>query len=77
MAIVVDAIAWVVSAAVLRVGLKVLLTAFPTLGLPALLLMMAPAIVTAYLAFFVPQSSFVPGYRFLLLLLGFLVGGRF
>lgn len=75
-ALVVDTIAWVVGAATVRVGLLFLLHNFPILQIPITVLMVAPAILAAYLALFVPRSGVISGYRLLLVMLGLWLGGR-
>lgn len=75
LAILIDATTWVAAATLLRVGMKFALTTFPVLWLPIAILMVTPALLTVYLAIFVPKSGFVPGYRLLLIILGFLIGG--
>jgi hypothetical protein len=70
---VIDAIGWVLGATLLRVGLKFLVATFSLPQLPITLLMVAIAV---YLAIIVPRSTQVSVYRFLLIVLGFWLGGR-
>ncbi|MBW4520439.1 MAG: putative sulfate/molybdate transporter [Scytolyngbya sp. HA4215-MV1] len=70
---IVDAGLWVVSATLLRMGLKFLVVTFSLPQLPMTLLMAAIAV---YLAIFVPRSTAVSIYRLLLIVLGFWLGGH-
>jgi hypothetical protein len=72
-----DAALWVVIAAVVRVGIKFLLLAFPALAPVTTLLMLAPAAIAAYLAIFVPKAGWISIYRLFLITLGLVLGGKF
>ncbi|GEM_PF-819688 len=71
-----DAMLWIVMAAVVRVGVRLLLAMVPVLAPVFSVLMFAPAILAVYLALFVPRAGFVSVYRLFLLMLGLLIGGR-
>lgn len=71
-----DAIAWIVVAVVLRVGVRWLIVWQPSLWPIAALIVMAPALSAAYLASQFPRLSLVLGYRSLLILLGLMLGGK-
>ncbi|KAM3090348.1 hypothetical protein ACKFKG_29980 [Phormidesmis sp. 146-35] len=71
-----DALLWTLAAAGLRIGLSFLVEIIPVLAMPIGALMFVPAIVAAYLAFFVPRSSPVLLYRLLLVTLGLFIGGK-
>jgi hypothetical protein len=75
-ALVRDAIAWTIAAAVLRVGVDFLLAAFPSFWPPVALLLVTPAMIAACLTTLMPQAGFTLGYRLLLILFGLLLGGR-
>jgi hypothetical protein len=71
-----DAVLWIVLAAAIRVGARLLLAMFPALTPVLVLLMFAPAALAVYLAMFVPRAGFVSIYRLFLIMLGLLLGGR-
>ncbi|XHX78248.1 MAG: hypothetical protein RBJ76_28110 [Stenomitos frigidus ULC029] len=72
-----DAVLWIVLAAAIRVGARLLLVPFPALAPVLLVLMFAPAAGAVYLALCVPRAGFVSIYRLFLIMLGLLLGGRF
>lgn len=72
-----DAALWIVLAAAIRVGAKLLLIQVPALAPVLLVLMFAPAAAAVYLAMCVPKAGFVSIYRLFLIMLGLLLGGRF
>lgn len=72
-----DAALWIVLAAAIRVGARLLLTQVPALAPLLLVLMFAPAAAAVYLAICVPNAGFVSIYRLFLIMLGLLLGGRF
>ncbi|MBW4470420.1 MAG: hypothetical protein KME45_08425 [Stenomitos rutilans HA7619-LM2] len=71
-----DAVLWIVLAAAIRVGSRLLLAMVPALTPVFLVLMFAPAALAVYLALFVPRAGFVSIYRLFLIMLGLLLGGR-
>ncbi|HEY9910051.1 MAG TPA: hypothetical protein V6D18_20850 [Thermosynechococcaceae cyanobacterium] len=73
----IDALTWIVAAAVIRVGTRILLTVFPALSPVVIVLMLAPAAIALLLTAFVPKSGCLPLYRLGLIPLGLLLGGRF
>jgi hypothetical protein len=72
-----DAVLWIAASAVLRVGLRYVLAAFPALSPVLSALMLAPAALALYLAFCVPKAGWVTIYRLFLITIGLLVGGKF
>ena len=72
-----DAVLWIVLAAAIRVGARLLLIQVPALAPVLLVLMFAPAAAAVYLAMCVPKAGFVSIYRLFLIMLGLLLGGRF
>ncbi|MBD2076109.1 hypothetical protein H6F86_19980 [Phormidium sp. FACHB-592] len=72
-----DAALWIVLAAAIRVGARLLLMQVPALAPVLLVLMFAPAAAAVYLAMCVPKAGFVSIYRLFLIMLGLLLGGRF
>lgn len=71
-----DAVAWIAVAAAVRIGLQVLMAAYPAFWLPTVLLLVIPVLIAAYQITFMTQSGIVWGYRLLLVLVGLLLGGR-
>ncbi|MEB3337303.1 MAG: hypothetical protein VKJ46_07580 [Leptolyngbyaceae bacterium] len=72
-----DGVVWIVAAAVIRLGLQVIVNAYPALWMPAVLVLITPALIATYQITFMTQSGLILGYRLLLLLVGLLLGGRF
>jgi hypothetical protein len=66
----------VLGAAMLRVGLDLLVASYPMLWVPSLLVMLAPAAIAIYRSTLVPQTGFIWGYRLFSLMIGLLLGGR-
>lgn len=71
-----DAVLWIVLAAAIRVGARLVLAMVPVLTPVFMVLMFAPAVLAVYLAMFVPRAGFVSIYRLFLITLGLLLGGR-
>jgi hypothetical protein len=67
---------WVIGAVVARVGLDLLLLAFPGMWIPVIGLIVAPAAIALYRTTVAPQTGIVWGYRLLLVMIGLLIGGR-
>jgi hypothetical protein len=72
-----DALMWLVAAVMVRVCARILLSAYPVL-MPVLVgLMLVPAAIAVYLALCVPRVGMLSFYRLFLVMLGFLLGGKF
>ncbi len=71
-----DAALWTIGAIAARVGIDMLLASFPTLWLPVIAAVMAPAAIAIYQSTVDPKSGFTLGYRLLLIMIGLLLGGR-
>ncbi len=71
-----DAVLWIVLSAVIRLGARFLVMAYPALSPVVLILMFVPTALAVYLAVFVPRAGFVSIYRLFLITLGLLLGGR-
>jgi hypothetical protein len=71
-----DAAVWIIGATVARVGLDLLLSAFPQLWLPIVTLIVLPAAIAIYRTTFTPETGFAWGYRLFLVMIGLLLGGR-
>lgn len=74
--IAIDAMLWTLTATGVRLGIQGVIVWIPSLAVPLTLVMLLPAIVAAYLAFFVPQSSTTVIYRLLLITLGLFLGSK-
>ncbi|OUC16725.1 MAG: hypothetical protein B0A82_00420 [Alkalinema sp. CACIAM 70d] len=74
--IAIDALLWTLVATGVRLGIQGVILWIPSLAVPLTLVMLLPAIVAAYLAFFVPQSSTTVIYRLLLITLGLFLGSK-
>ncbi|NJL22313.1 MAG: hypothetical protein HC895_18235 [Leptolyngbyaceae cyanobacterium SM1_3_5] len=72
-----DAAIWMIGATVLRVGLDLLLSSFPSLWFPIAGLIVLPAAIAIYRTTFTPETGFAWGYRLFLAMIGLLLGGRF
>lgn len=62
--------------AALRFGLDWVVAVHPTLWLPSIFIMVAPALFAVLRATVAPQSGFAWGYRLFAILIGLLIGGR-
>lgn len=71
-----DAALWIAISAIVRVGSRYVIAAFPMLSPIFLVLMLAPAIAAVYLVFCVPKAGWIPYYRLFLIMVGFSVGGK-
>ena len=71
-----DAMIWFSSATILRLGLDFSLTAYPILWPPVLVFISALVAIALYRTAFAKQADFGLGYRLLLAIAGFIVGGR-
>lgn len=71
-----DAVLWVVVAAVVRVGVRFLLSAVPALLPIVVLVLLAPAALAVYLAVWVPNARLLSIYRLFLVMLGLVLGGK-
>lgn len=71
-----SALLLVAGSAALRFGLDWVVAIHPTLWLPSILVMVAPALFAAYRSTVAPQSGFAWGYRLFAILIGLLLGGR-
>lgn len=71
-----DAALWIATAAIVRVGSRYVLSAFPVLSPVFLILMLAPAIAALYLILCVPKVGWLSYYRLFLIMVGLLVGGK-
>jgi hypothetical protein len=71
-----DAIAWIITAALLRVIIDLWLSTSTSFWLPGMFILIAPAFCAVSLATLVPQLSVILGYRLLLIMIGFLLGGK-
>jgi hypothetical protein len=71
-----DAAIWLAIAGVSRVGLRYLAGSLPWLAPGFTFLMLVPAVLAVFLAFFVPRVGWVPYYRLFLIMLGLLLGGK-
>lgn len=76
LAIAIDAALWVLASAGLRIGLNTLAIGLPLLSGPIKALLIVPALIAIYSAFFVPQANQVGIYRLLLISLGLFIGGK-
>ena len=72
----VDAVIWIVLAALGRVVVRLLLAVFPALSPLAIGLMAIPAAIGLFLLLFVPKAGYLPVYRLFLITLGLLLGGK-
>jgi len=68
---------WLVGSTLARVAIDLVLVSNPTLWLPAVALIVAPAAIAAYRTTVAPETSIQWGYRLLLIMVGLLLGGRF
>ena len=71
-----EAVVLVLGSAMLRVGLDLLVTSYPVLWLPSLLVMLTPAAIAIYRSTLAPQTGLIWGYRLFSLMIGLLLGGR-
>jgi hypothetical protein len=71
-----NAAIWVIGSVVARVGLDLMLLAFPNMWLPVIALIVTPAAIAVYRATVAPQTGILWGYRLLLVMIGLLIGGR-
>jgi hypothetical protein len=71
-----DIALWVTGAAIVRVGLDLLLLTFPILWPPMVLILVAFAAIAIYQTTLTSTSSLSLGYRLLLIMVGLLIGGR-
>ena len=71
-----DAVLWVVVAAVVRVGVRFLLSAGPALLPIVVLVLLAPAALAVYLTVWVPKARLLSIYRLFLVMLGLVLGGK-
>ena len=71
-----DAMIWFSSAAIIRLGLDFLLTTYPALWPPVLVMILGLVAIALYRTVFAPQADFGLGYRLLLAIAGLIVGGR-
>lgn len=67
---------WLVGALITRVGLNIMLAAFPGAWLLAIGIIVVPAAIAVYQATTFPSSGFVWGCRLFLIMIGLLLGGR-
>lgn len=74
--IVLEAIAWVAGATVLRLLADWLLALQPLLWIPVALCLLMPAVLAISLAIWAPPLTLVLGYRLLLTAIGLVLGGR-
>lgn len=71
-----NAAIWIIGSVVARVGLDLMLLAFPGMWLPVIGMIVTPAAIAVYRATVAPQTGIIWGYRLLLVMIGLLVGGR-
>lgn len=71
-----SATTWLVGAAVVRIGLDMVLLSFPGLWLPVVGVIIAPTVFAVYRTSVAPQSSLTWVYRLFLIMAGLLIGGR-
>ncbi len=71
-----DAALWIATAAIVRVGSRYVLSAFPVLSPVFLILMLAPAIAALSLIVCLPKVGWLPYYRLFLIMVGLVVGGK-
>ncbi len=72
----IDALIWLVLAALGRLGIRMLLLAFPVLSPGATGLLALPAAIGVGLLVFAPKVGYLPIYRLVLVTLGLWLGGR-
>lgn len=75
-AILMEALLWVIGAAILRMGADLILSAMPILWVPVALILALPSVLAISLATWAPPLSLVLGYRLLLTAMGLLLGGK-
>lgn len=75
-AILLEAIAWVVGAALLRCTADAVLAALPVLWIPIALVILLPAVLAICLSTWAPPLSLILGYRLILTGIGLLLGGK-
>ncbi|MCU0526191.1 MAG: hypothetical protein MUF72_15340 [Elainella sp. Prado103] len=66
----------IAGAAVLRVVLDSIITIYPVLWLPGVLIMITPALFAVYRSTLTPHVGFAWGYRLFAIMIGLLLGGR-
>jgi hypothetical protein len=71
-----DAALWTIGAIAARIGIDMLLAAFPHLWLLVVAIVVAPAAIAIYQSMLNPKAGFKLGYRLLLIMIGLLLGGR-
>ena len=71
-----EAIAWMLTAAILRWSANWVLAAMPALWVPVALLLLLPAILAVSLSFWAANLSPVLGYRLILIAIGLVLGGK-
>ena len=76
MPIVLEAIAWVAGATLLRMVADGLLALQPTLWIPVALVLSMPAVLAISLSIWAPPLTLILGYRLLLTAIGLVLGGR-
>ena len=76
MPIVLEAIAWVAGAILLRMVADWLLALQPALWIPVALVLSMPAVLAISLSIWAPPLTLILGYRLLLTAIGLVLGGR-
>ena len=71
-----EAIAWILTAAMLRWSANWVLAAVPALWVPVALLLLLPASLAVSLSFWAANLSPVLGYRLILTAIGLVLGGK-
>lgn len=71
-----EAIAWMLTAAILRWSANWVLAAVPVLWVPVALLLLLPASLAVSLSFWAANLSPVLGYRLILTAIGLVLGGK-
>lgn len=74
--ILLEAIAWIAGATLLRMIADWLLAMQPALWIPVAFVLVLPAVLTISLSMWAPPLSLVLGYRLLLTAMGLILGGR-
>ena len=71
-----DGVIWLIGSVMMRVGIDVLLIAFPSLWLPITAIVLTPVALALYQAAMNPQPSVHSGRRLLVVMVGLLIGGQ-
>jgi hypothetical protein len=71
-----EAITLLVGAVLVRILLNFLIAAHPGLWFPAIAIMMTPGAIALYRSSVTPRSTLTWGYRFIVIMIGFWIGGR-